>query len=101
MCIKLNWNKIKIEMKLILKPGLMQRQDWDVAVSKLSIGLIPTGSGNGLAAMILHTAKESFLPLNAAFVIAKRYNRGMDIYSFTIENNKPKFGFLNFGCFYF
>ncbi|KAG0416439.1 hypothetical protein HPB47_006401 [Ixodes persulcatus] len=47
--------------------GLMERPDWEQAV-KIPIGIIPGGSGNGLARSISHTANEPYVsdPIVAA-----------------------------------
>lgn len=47
--------------------GLMERPDWEKAV-KIPIGIIPGGSGNGLARSISHTANEPYVsdPIVAA-----------------------------------
>ncbi|CAN8002201.1 unnamed protein product, partial [Ixodes hexagonus] len=47
--------------------GLMERPDWEQAV-KIPIGIIPGGSGNGLARSISHTVNEPYVsdPIVAA-----------------------------------
>lgn len=37
--------------------GLSERPDWELALSEMSIGIIPCGSGNGLAKTISHLAR--------------------------------------------
>lgn len=46
--------------------GLLTRDDWKQAVKKIPLGIIPAGSGNGLAAFL-----GVLDPLDAAFAIVK------------------------------
>ena len=48
----------------------MARPDWQRAI-KTPLGILPGGSGNGLAASLLHSAGERFAAAHAAFLIAK------------------------------
>jgi diacylglycerol kinase family enzyme len=54
--------------------GLAMRPDWRRALSATPVGVIPAGSGNGLAAAIC-----TLDPLTAAFNIAKGFRRPLDI----------------------
>ncbi|KAJ6633327.1 Sphingosine kinase 2 [Pseudolycoriella hygida] len=38
--------------------GMFERADWERAISEISIGIIPCGSGNGLAKSIAHSYKS-------------------------------------------
>ncbi|XP_066590910.1 sphingosine kinase 1-like [Prorops nasuta] len=40
--------------------GLMQRPDWEKALAELPLGVIPCGSGNGLAKSIAHAKQEPY-----------------------------------------
>eukprot|EP01102_Stenamoeba_stenopodia_P007077 TRINITY_DN1977_c0_g2_i1.p1 TRINITY_DN1977_c0_g2~~TRINITY_DN1977_c0_g2_i1.p1 ORF type:complete len:622 (-),score=139.39 TRINITY_DN1977_c0_g2_i1:94-1959(-) len=53
--------------------GLMNREDWYQAI-KIPLGIVPAGSGNGLAC-----ATNGIDPTNAAFAIAKGYTRPLDL----------------------
>ncbi len=55
--------------------GLMNRSDWQTAILK-PIGIIPTGTGNGLAKTLLEISGEPDDPLSAAFLIAKGITQG-------------------------
>ena len=48
----------------------MCRRDWRHAI-KTPLGILPGGSGNGLAASLLHAAGESFAAAHSAFLIAR------------------------------
>lgn len=37
--------------------GLMERPDWSAICSQIKLGIIPCGSGNGLAKSIAHAYK--------------------------------------------
>ncbi|KAG1694324.1 hypothetical protein DVH05_021676 [Phytophthora capsici] len=65
--------------------GLMKRPDWNEAIRQ-PIGIIPGGSGNGLAHSITHQSGEKGKPVNAAFVLAKGLPHDLDITS--VRNGK-------------
>ncbi|KAJ8524631.1 hypothetical protein ON010_g16486 [Phytophthora cinnamomi] len=65
--------------------GLMKRPDWNVAIRQ-PIGIIPGGSGNGLAHSIAHQSEEKGKPVNAAFILAKGMPHNLDITS--VRNGK-------------
>ncbi|KAG7378311.1 Sphingosine kinase 2 [Phytophthora pseudosyringae] len=65
--------------------GLMKRADWNVAI-RHPIGIIPGGSGNGLAHSIAHQSEEKGKPVNAAFILAKGLPHDLDITS--VRNGK-------------
>lgn len=54
--------------------GIMQRSDWRQVLDQVSLGMIPGGSGNGLAASLRNTD-----PVTAAFCIAKGWERPLDL----------------------
>ncbi|CEG38593.1 diacylglycerol partial [Plasmopara halstedii] len=65
--------------------GLMKRVDWKDAIRQ-PIGVIPGGSGNGLAHSIAHQGGEKGRPINAAFILAKGTPHNLDIAS--VRNGK-------------
>ncbi|KAG3071292.1 hypothetical protein PC121_g9286 [Phytophthora cactorum] len=65
--------------------GLMKRADWNDAIRQ-PIGIIPGGSGNGLAHSIAHQSEEKGKPVNAAFILAKGLPHDLDITS--VRNGK-------------
>ncbi|KAF8669496.1 hypothetical protein HU200_051297 [Digitaria exilis] len=50
--------------------GLLQREDWGTAI-KVPLGIIPAGTGNGMAQSLLHAAGEPFSISNAVFAIIR------------------------------
>ena len=59
--------------------GIMSRQDWVTVVQKVSIGIIPGGSGNGLA---VNVARRANLPIGVAtnaFIVAKQQSSQFDV----------------------
>lgn len=79
--------------------GLMNHQNWQKAILK-PIGIIPAGTGNGLAKTLLEISGEPDDPLSAAFLIAKgiaqeKY-RPLDIAK-TIQNGQTYYSFLSLG----
>ncbi|ETK88300.1 hypothetical protein F441_07586 [Phytophthora nicotianae CJ01A1] len=65
--------------------GLMKRADWNDAIRQ-PIGIIPGGSGNGLAHSIAHQSEEKGKPVNAAYILAKGLPHDLDITS--VRNGK-------------
>lgn len=62
--------------------GIMERGDWDEVFQSIPIGIIPCGSGNGLARSIAHIYNEPYEPkpiLNAAITTAKGKTAWMDL----------------------
>lgn len=58
--------------------GLMARSDWEIAITK-PIGIIPTGTGNGLCKTLLDISEEPYDPISAAFMIAKGREHLIDL----------------------
>ena len=73
--------------------GLMSRPDCETAI-KLSLGIIPGGTGNGLCKSLLAAAAESYDPLNAAFIIAKGKQQNLDLAAVR-QNGKEYYSFLS------
>ncbi|TDH67301.1 hypothetical protein CCR75_009402 [Bremia lactucae] len=65
--------------------GLMTRSDWNDAIRQ-PLGIVPGGSGNGLAHSIAHHSEEKSKPVNAAFILAKGTPQNLDIAS--VRNGK-------------
>lgn len=68
--------------------GLMSREDRDLAI-QTTIGVIPSGTGNGLCKTLLEASAETYDPINAAFLIAKGNKQALDIA--TIKQNYQKY----------
>ncbi|XP_029456287.1 sphingosine kinase 1 [Rhinatrema bivittatum] len=80
--------------------GLMERPDWKSAIKK-PVGILPGGSGNGLAAAINHYAgndqvSNQELLTNCTFFLCKGLVAPMDLVSFTTGSGKCIFSFLSF-----
>ncbi|GJN17475.1 hypothetical protein PR202_gb04543 [Eleusine coracana subsp. coracana] len=50
--------------------GILQRSDWEEAI-KMPIGVVPAGTGNGMAKSLLHAARETYSVGNAVFAIIR------------------------------
>lgn len=60
--------------------GLMKRPDWATVMRTVALGIIPAGSGNGLAHSVAHLAKGRMgSPLVNAVLIAKGNKSPLDI----------------------
>jgi sphingosine kinase len=67
--------------------GLMSRPDRKNAI-QLPLGVIPGGTGDGLAKSLLEFAGESYDALNAAFIIAKGRQQSFDLATVTQNGTK-------------
>ena len=72
-----------------LLQGLLNRPDWEKVSLEKCIGVIPCGSGNGLA-----TSLGSFNASQAAFIIARGFSKKLDIAS-VYQHNRRYFLFLS------
>lgn len=59
--------------------ALMSRPDWAEAM-KTPVGVLPSGTDNGLCKTILSLSKEAYSLTNAAFIIAKQSPKPLDIF---------------------
>lgn len=62
--------------------GLFERWDWLEAIKQLPIGVVPGGSGNGLARSIAYCCNEPYLPcstLPSALAAVKNHTNPMDL----------------------
>uniref|UniRef100_A0A0E0C8J7 sphingosine kinase n=1 Tax=Oryza meridionalis TaxID=40149 RepID=A0A0E0C8J7_9ORYZ len=50
--------------------GILQRMDWEEAM-KIPIGVVPAGTGNGMAKSLLHSASKTYSVPNAVFAIIR------------------------------
>lgn len=79
--------------------GLMERPDWRQA-AKIPIGIIPGGSGNGLARSISHACGEPYLsdPILACTLgLAKGRVAPLDLMKIDMPNRSPMYSFLTVG----
>lgn len=68
--------------------GLLQREDWATAI-KVPLGIIPAGTGNGLAKSLLDAVGEFYSIQNAAFAIIRGHKRALDVT--TVLQGKARF----------
>ncbi|KAF7265927.1 hypothetical protein GWI33_020670 [Rhynchophorus ferrugineus] len=62
--------------------GIFERFDWAEAIKSIPLGVVPGGSGNGLARSIAHYASEPYLPaptLPAALAAVRGTSEPMDL----------------------
>ncbi|KAJ4760916.1 Sphingosine kinase 1 [Rhynchospora pubera] len=60
--------------------GLLQREDWNKAI-KVPLGIIPAGSGNGMAKSLLDSGGEPCSISNAVFSVIRGNKRTLDVAS--------------------
>ncbi|KAH7299890.1 hypothetical protein KP509_24G035100 [Ceratopteris richardii] len=58
--------------------GLLARSDWKMAM-KMRLGVIPAGTGNGMAKSVLHYGNESYNVENATFAIIRGNTHSLDV----------------------
>ncbi|XP_073840767.1 sphingosine kinase 2 isoform X2 [Musca autumnalis] len=79
--------------------GLFKRMDWENVIENISLGIVPCGSGNGLARSIAHCCGEPYDPkpiLGAALTLVGGHSSSMDIVEIELEN-KIIYSFLSVG----
>lgn len=62
--------------------GIFERPDWSEAIARMPLGIIPCGSGNGLAKSICHCYNEPYThnPVQAAsFSLVRKNSSSMDL----------------------
>ncbi len=76
--------------------GVMERPDWQECIQKLKFGVIPAGTGNGLATVIgaRPKGKKACSALQAAFIVARGFYSPLDLMS-VFQNDKRTFAFLS------
>ncbi len=74
--------------------ALMARTDWSKAL-KIPLGILPSGTDNGLCKTILSLSGESFDLTSAAFLIAKGQVRSLDIFKIT-QKKQTVYGIHSF-----
>ncbi|KAM4663796.1 sphingosine kinase 1 [Discoglossus pictus] len=79
--------------------GLMERQDWASAIKK-PLAILPSGSGNALAASISHYSGHqqvmgTKLLTNCTFVLCKGHPQPLDLVSLTTSTGRRIFSFLS------
>jgi sphingosine kinase len=73
--------------------SLMSRKDDNKGI-KIPIGIIPSGTGNGLSKSILEVSGEAYDPVNAAFLIVKGKTKSIDL-MLTQQNNQIYYSILS------
>nr|XP_010905575.1 sphingosine kinase 2 [Elaeis guineensis] len=68
--------------------GLLQREDWDAAI-KVPLGIIPAGTGNGMAKSLLDSVGDLYSISNATFAVIRGHKRALDVT--TILQGEKKF----------
>ncbi|PQQ07253.1 sphingosine kinase 1-like isoform X1 [Prunus yedoensis var. nudiflora] len=68
--------------------GLLEREDWEAAI-KMPLGVVPAGTGNGMAKSLLDSVGEPCTASNAILAIIRGNKRSLDVA--TIWQGKTKF----------
>ncbi|KAG6553893.1 hypothetical protein Mapa_004810 [Marchantia paleacea] len=58
--------------------GLLERADWEQAI-QMPLGIIPAGTGNGMAKSLLESGNEYFNQANATFAIIRGCKQALDV----------------------
>ncbi|RDX65566.1 Sphingosine kinase 1, partial [Mucuna pruriens] len=62
--------------------GLLQREDWDVAI-KMPLGVVPAGTGNGMAKSLLDSIGEPCAVAHAVLAIIRGHKQPLDVATIT------------------
>ncbi|XP_034482223.1 sphingosine kinase 1 [Drosophila innubila] len=79
--------------------GLLRREDWAKVLDSIALGIIPCGSGNGLARSISHAFNEPYFSnpvLGAALTVISGRSSPMDMVRVQLQN-RVMFSFLSIG----
>ncbi|KAH8261999.1 hypothetical protein KR038_000112 [Drosophila bunnanda] len=79
--------------------GLLQREDWAHVLPGLALGIIPCGSGNGLARSIAHGYNEPYFSkpvLGAALTVISGRSSPMDVVRVQLQQ-RSVYSFLSIG----
>ncbi|KAH8327590.1 hypothetical protein KR074_002120 [Drosophila pseudoananassae] len=79
--------------------GLLQREDWAHVLPHLALGIIPCGSGNGLARSIAHGYNEPYFSkpiLGAALTVISGRSSPMDVVRVQLQS-RSVYSFLSIG----
>ncbi|KAH8345874.1 hypothetical protein KR067_008164 [Drosophila pandora] len=79
--------------------GLLQREDWAHVLPHLALGIIPCGSGNGLARSIAHCYNEPYFSkpvLGAALTVISGRSSPMDVVRVQLQS-RSVYSFLSIG----
>ncbi|SPP77124.1 sphingosine kinase 2 [Drosophila guanche] len=79
--------------------GLLQREDWAKVLPSIALGIIPCGSGNGLARSIAHGYNEPYFSkpvLGAALTVISGCSSPMDVVRVQLQN-RSLYSFLSIG----
>ncbi|GMH05393.1 hypothetical protein Nepgr_007233 [Nepenthes gracilis] len=68
--------------------GLLCREDWDTAI-KMPIGIVPAGTGNGMAKSLLDSVGDPCSASNAVLAIIRGHKQPLDVA--TISQGKTRF----------
>ncbi|XP_028795382.1 sphingosine kinase 1 isoform X2 [Neltuma alba] len=68
--------------------GLLEREDWDTAI-KIPLGVIPAGTGNGMAKSLLDSVGDPCTAANAVLSIIRGHKRSLDVT--TIKQGETRF----------
>ncbi|KAI4299290.1 hypothetical protein L6164_032762 [Bauhinia variegata] len=68
--------------------GLLEREDWDTAI-KMPLGVVPAGTGNGMAKSLLDSVGYPCAAANAILAIIRGHKRSLDVA--TIKQGETRF----------
>ncbi|OIT40233.1 PREDICTED: sphingosine kinase 1-like isoform X1 [Nicotiana attenuata] len=67
--------------------GLLEREDWDSAI-KMPLGVIPAGTGNGMAKSLLDAVGQSCTACNATLAIIRGHKQSLDVATVSQGQNR-------------
>ncbi|KAM0872386.1 hypothetical protein ACQ4PT_038775 [Festuca glaucescens] len=73
--------------------GILQRTDREEAI-KMPIGIVPAGTGNGMAKSLLHAANQTYSISDALFAIIRGHKQALDVCAI-VQGEKRIFSVLS------
>lgn len=77
--------------------GLFQRSDIDEVIKKLPIGIVPGGTGNGLAKSLAHYNEENYSFFHSCLNVVAGKSSLMDLIEVKLDNGQVLHSFLSIG----
>ncbi|XP_047166134.1 sphingosine kinase 1-like isoform X2 [Vigna umbellata] len=80
--LNLFWKTHKSILLFKVVNGLLQREDWDTAI-KIPLGVVPAGTGNGMAKSLLDSVGDPCTITNSVLAIIRGHKQSLDVATIT------------------
>jgi sphingosine kinase len=77
--------------------AMMSREDKDICLNSIALGVIPGGSSNGLAKTLCEESGEHYSPEVCSYLIVKGQHKKIDLMEIETQSGKKIYAFLAIG----